>query len=338
MAIGGWRGRALLLGFPLAVMLLTMPSRGAPPARASWRLEWTDSAGARSCPSEREISGAIAGRLGYDPFRPDGERSVAAVLTTRGAGFAVELRFVDETGGGVTKRLESSATDCSVIAAATTLAVAIAIQEREGSAEDAGAESPPESAPPAAASAPAASARPHGDGGPSAPSPPEPPATLMAAGVVAIDLLPRAAVGVEVRGLARITRKIHLSGGLLYLPEVRRDERFDIGATLGRLGACYEAGRGGSRALYMCADARLGSALVIVHSLQPLEPGSRLMGGASLSALFVQRISLFSAFLGAELFTPIPRRAFNIAGTGERVFTFAPLSLFATVGVAVGGP
>ncbi len=109
-------------------VLVVGPRADAQTTLPSARLTYVRGAGAERCPDEAALRGAVAVRLGYDPFRADGSLQIAATLerASRGLVARVDVRGADGQPRG-TRELSGSATDCAALASAMTLALSIAI-------------------------------------------------------------------------------------------------------------------------------------------------------------------------------------------------------------------
>jgi hypothetical protein len=92
-------------------------------------LDYARGLGAERCPSEQAIQAGVNARLGYDPFSGAPERTVAATMTQGDADqiqATVELRAPDGTVQG-RQQLTAPGPSCDELAAATELAISIAI-------------------------------------------------------------------------------------------------------------------------------------------------------------------------------------------------------------------
>lgn len=112
--------------------------------RPSARLSYAKKPNAAVCPDEEGFRARIAGRLGYDPFRDDADRTVVVTFSREGGTYRAKLELKE--GGKVGTRVLTAA-DCNELASSTALAVAIAIDPLGGAP-----------AAPSASSAPSASA------------------------------------------------------------------------------------------------------------------------------------------------------------------------------------
>jgi hypothetical protein len=335
------RAPARTLGLAAA---LTMAAAAVPrPAQADdaretrlpWRLVWSQTDAAATCAGAVMTRRTVAERLGYDPFWESAASLVeVAVDREPGGTYTATLRFRDARGAETTKVLDSASRDCSVLGAATAFAIAVAIEESAQREPQEPAREPVEPPPP-----PARPARPPL---PAAPRPtpttdePTPSVALLASGAGAVGLLPRTAAGVDLRGRVGLGRGFALSLGLAHYPEVRLDDNFDIGATHGRAGLCVLAVQRGGTALHACAHAHLVSTLVIVRALQPIDPGARLSGGASVGPTLARRVGPLLLVVGAELFVPVPRLAFQLVGSERIVYTAPAAAFLFSLGVGVG--
>jgi hypothetical protein len=122
------------LGF--AVLLATgwaradpgAPGAAPPDAAHTARLTYVRGSGAEVCPDEEALRGAVARRLGYDPFRSDAPRSVRASVRVAGGGLHGEVQLGDASGAVMGARhLSAAGDDCDELVAAMALAISIAI-------------------------------------------------------------------------------------------------------------------------------------------------------------------------------------------------------------------
>jgi len=110
----------------LGSVLASGAAFGAPPRPIT--LDYQRGDGAGSCPEEESLRAGVAGRLGYDPFTSTAERHVAASVSGAGAGLQARIALTDDARGtSAERRLTSSQTDCSELAATMALAIAMAI-------------------------------------------------------------------------------------------------------------------------------------------------------------------------------------------------------------------
>lgn len=89
------------------------------------RLEYQAEAG---CPSREALARAIAGRLGYEPFADDAGDRLRAVIARDGARLRATIELLEAGVTTGTRELEGAPdADCSALASAVALAMAIAI-------------------------------------------------------------------------------------------------------------------------------------------------------------------------------------------------------------------
>lgn len=99
------------------------------------RLDYRRDASASSCPDEASTGAAVAARLGRLPFSQNAARTIFVRLTAAGDGFSVDITIENQTGAIEGRRtLRSEHSDCSELAAAMQLALAIAIDPMHASA------------------------------------------------------------------------------------------------------------------------------------------------------------------------------------------------------------
>jgi len=95
-------------------------------AVAPHRLDSRRESGAESCPDEQAVQRAVAERLGSSPFSSDATRTVSLRWRFSSGVYTSEVMVTNETGGTVgSKKLTSSAADCSELASSTALALAL---------------------------------------------------------------------------------------------------------------------------------------------------------------------------------------------------------------------
>lgn len=95
-------------------------------AVAPHRLDSRRESGAESCPDEQAVQRAVAERLGASPFSPDATRTVTVRWRSQGGTFSSEVTVTNDAGATVgSKKLTSTAQDCSELASSTALALAL---------------------------------------------------------------------------------------------------------------------------------------------------------------------------------------------------------------------
>jgi hypothetical protein len=127
---GIWFGVSAL---PRAITLLFLLAPWAAWAGERARIEVSRDDGAMSCPDEKQLSDAIASRLGYEPFSPDAELRIAVRFFREGRTFrgVVEMH----TAGGESKgarALASGTPDCQELAETAALTISILLDPRSG--------------------------------------------------------------------------------------------------------------------------------------------------------------------------------------------------------------
>ncbi len=131
-------------GVALIALAILGPSPAPAQSEREVRLLYQRKPGAETCPDERAVRDAVAGRLGYDPFREAAERTVRATVERLPRAFAGEvvLQGADGQPHG-RRRITGNYTHCEQLISALALTISIAI-------DPLGAARPLPSAPPAA--------------------------------------------------------------------------------------------------------------------------------------------------------------------------------------------
>lgn len=108
-----------------SAILLAVSVGAAPTARLSYEVR----PGVEGCPDEAWVRGAVAARLGRDPFDASAATAVRARID-RGEGPALEAQVEVERADGTTgrRRLDSPTGDCLELASAVELAITLAIE------------------------------------------------------------------------------------------------------------------------------------------------------------------------------------------------------------------
>ncbi|MBI2392148.1 MAG: hypothetical protein HYV09_21340 [Deltaproteobacteria bacterium] len=109
----------------------SLASMGGAADRPGAKLVYARKAGAAACPDETGFRALVAARLGYDPFRDDGERTVVVTFVREGGALRAKLELRDAAGKPAGARALSGA-ECAELAGSTALAVAIAIDPLGG--------------------------------------------------------------------------------------------------------------------------------------------------------------------------------------------------------------
>jgi hypothetical protein len=289
---------------------------------------------------------SVVERLRYDPFSEDTSRLVVGSVTHTRGRYVIALQMVDGAESFPPRQLESSIDDCSAVTQAAALSIAVDIEAAEGTGgDDAGNEpafakgssdaaadaralddgrnieparataSDAGEAPRAALTAEAEEPRPRRVG-----------ASASVGGAIAAGLLPRVAAGVDVAGVVHFSGPVSVSVGMSYFPEVQAaDPNFALGSTLVRGGACLDLFSWRNSGVTGCAHAVVGSTTLIVQTLQPIKPGSRLFVAPALGLRFSQSLGPLMLTLGGDVTTPFPRYQFDVLGTGRTIFA-APVA------------
>jgi hypothetical protein len=286
----------------------------------------------------------VRARLGRDPFANDAARNIEGSVTRDGQLWRAHLGVLGPDGTVLGSReLQSSEPDCSTLADAITLAVALVIDPRAAFASPSAESSlvprsPPTTPsptvpPPAVAVAPAPSSAPPAV---SAPPPPGPALGLSLRGAVALGLLPRAAFGIESAGELGLAARLGLSLGVSYFPEARTaDARFAFGLSSAFLGLCVGAVQTKGVRLAICGEGQVGAMHAIVYSVRPLPPGDHLWAGARVGprlALGLGRALWLEAGGLAEV--PLVRHEFTLKDQENPVFQSSPLAFAGTLGLS----
>ncbi|MET0593703.1 MAG: hypothetical protein ABW133_13450 [Polyangiaceae bacterium] len=141
------RGALSLFLFALTLGTSTLSS-----ASAASRLAYSRTPGAARCPDERAFRRAVADRLGYDPFFPWAEQTVAVDIFEEKGALRGKLSLVDRDGiVRGTRELKGGARDCEDLLASLALATSITLDPmavQRGGAPPAEGDTPPSAAPP----------------------------------------------------------------------------------------------------------------------------------------------------------------------------------------------
>jgi hypothetical protein len=116
-----WQGAllgALVLGTPCSAWAEEL----------TFRLSWVRGAGAEDCPNAEQLTSAVERRLGRDAFSEPALRHIEGSVARAERSWRVQLRVVgtDNTVFG-SRELEADGQDCSSIADAVSLAIALSI-------------------------------------------------------------------------------------------------------------------------------------------------------------------------------------------------------------------
>jgi hypothetical protein len=162
-----------------ALVTVVVALEGAAPPSA--RLVFNRGTGADSCPSEAEIRGGVARRLGFDPFADDAPKRIHCELERSGGLFRAHIKVTAASAAPVAeRRLVSPRKDCAELAAAVELALSVAINPASAAPPAADVE-PPRPSDAAVEPEPAPTAQPAVE----APLAPPPPALVTTAPAIA---------------------------------------------------------------------------------------------------------------------------------------------------------
>lgn len=298
------RDLLLRLALSAAMVVSAGTTEGAEPGRlepGGVHLSWVRAEGAGTCITPQSLQGAVAVRLGRDPFQGEARQWIEGVVFADGGGFTVQLFERDAAGNTVGARtLREVAGECRELDDAVALAVALIIDPtaKLGPQQDAGELEPQQEPGPSdqtAAPPPAASEIPPPAGRPcpactrcrAAPtgvaegragSPRSP--GLVVSPVIVGSVFPEAAVGVEAAVRAPVLgtqSPLVWQFGTLLLPEKRvRSGPADLGYGLTTYDAGLCAVSEGSLGWMACVTLDAGVIHTVVRSPEPLQPGDRL--------------------------------------------------------------
>lgn len=310
---------------------LAPASAGAAPRKAAASLAYVRRDGAARCPDETTFRGEVAALLGYDPFAEGDDGGVPTqararvelAAAPRGAGLVARLTLTNADGGAGERTLDSPSADCTELASALAVAVAMGVDPERFAAPPA---APPVADPPAPAPAP-----------PPAPTPVDtaapPPSTLHPFGAVgahvALGSAPSTTLGARIAiGLAfgatpsEQWRRPVLAAGA-GATTVALEGRLDAPASLeaadggrvttallaGGLALCHE------RRLVVCAlgsvGALRGSGEGVSVTLKTSEPWAAVGARAGVG---VPLGDLARAELAADVLAPLTRITLQLDG------------------------
>jgi hypothetical protein len=336
-----------------AALALEQRAAGAEPehaiaeAPASFRWSFVRLAGAESCPGAERIAAGVRSRLGRDPFANDADRNIEGSVVRDGQVWRAHLSVIGPEGAVLGSReLQSSEPDCTTLADAVTLAVALVIDPRAAFAPPSAEPVPPVAATPPATPLPVpVEQRPPVTAMPAtapppplpvAPAPADSPLAASLRGALALGLLPRAAFGVESAGEVRLAARFSLSVGVSYFPEVSTsDGGFAFGLSAAFVGLCVGTAQTRAARLAVCAEGQLGAMHAVVYSVRPLPPGDHLWGGARVGPRL--RLLLGGALwleAGGMAQAPLVRHAFVLKDEQDPVFQSSPLTFVGTLGLS----
>jgi len=120
--------RALVVALVTAAAVVTPVAARATP---SARLVYVRDAGAEDCPDEKALRGAVAARLGYDPFFLHANATLFAEVTRQASTYRARVKLVDENGNvRGARELVHEGGVCADLVDAMALTMSIAIDPR----------------------------------------------------------------------------------------------------------------------------------------------------------------------------------------------------------------
>jgi hypothetical protein len=106
-------------------LLFTPAAHASPQARLVYG---RSGAAVDSCPDETALRGAVAARIGYDPFFPTAPRTVIVTITPKGDRLVARVQLIDDDGHAQGAReLASAQPDCQSLFDTVALTISIAI-------------------------------------------------------------------------------------------------------------------------------------------------------------------------------------------------------------------
>ncbi len=294
-----------------------------------FRYAWARDEGAERCPDGPAIARDVARRLGRDPFvTVSGAPSIEAMVHREGSAWVARL-VVRDAGGALvgTREFTSTSADCTAIASAVTLGVALSIDP------EAALRPPPTEAPPA----PRLVTPP--EVAPARVAPPTPwwrRAGASARASVMTGLLPGAGVGVTLGAEGGPLPLLRLGAGMSFFPEsTTASGAYAFGLTTAWVAACLEPWRGARAAFGFCARVEAGALQAVVMRGIPRGAGQQVWGAGTVSArLRLHVAGPVAAELGLEATAPFARHRFNV--DGNTVFQQGVEGSFVALGGFVG--
>lgn len=299
----------------------------------SFELVWARGRGADGCEASEAIEQRVTRRLGRNPFSQSATRRIEAVIENVEDRWIARLHVRDEDGRSLgTRELTSDAEACESIQAAAVLAIALAIDPDAAIRPEPEASQEPVEAP--------APASPGPEPEPVVTVPATPPPAPVAARPVVVEptrlapdpswtsltlrggfasgLTPATSGLVGLRWSAG-SGSLALTADALWVDESdTEDGLFSFGLTAFGAGACYVAGSGEALSAGVCATAWLGSVHAVVREIRATDPGSRTFVATSFGATGRAVIAEpLHVELGADLFTPLIRKQYDVTGWDE---------------------
>jgi hypothetical protein len=309
-------------------------------------LHWTLGTSASECASTEAIQAAVRERLGRDPFEPGSSRIVVGHAERDGDRWLASLHLY--VGGALVseRSLVSTSADCSALARAVVLVVALAAQPAEGDTPFRDPDDPEastvrvECAPAITAEAPPPATE------AAACPPPPPPVTprarasmyLSAAG--GIDWVPGPWIGIRLGGHGALwDTDLEWSAALTYLPEtaaVTDTAAVLFGLTVFHAGVCWAPRISELVSIMGCVNIGLGALHAAVQRPMPIRPGDRFWIGTSI-ALATELLLVGPLFARLALAAEIPfiRSSFEVTGASQPIFQQLPVIPTAELGLGL---
>jgi hypothetical protein len=328
---------AWLVGAVILLPLTAFPRSSQAQVAASnagVHLSWTRSPEALACPDAGRVQADVVRRLRRSPFSEPSSVFVEASISKSGELWQAEIEMRDAEGASLgSRRVESDSANCTSLASAAGLAIALMI-DPDALLEPTPATPPP--APPPAQPDPA----------PGVP-PVEPAAqrprrlALVASLLLVSRALPRPALGGRLATELRLVGRLDASLALAVLAERRgilRGEDVSFGLLWGGLGPCYRLIDSATVKLSGCATFLFGALRSVVFDPSRART-SQLPWAAAAAGVRVGVSPLGPLQLdgGVDLMTPLYRRDYLVErAPGDHVSVFSDPALAGAAFVGVG--
>lgn len=318
------------------------------------RLSWVRGEGAEGCIDGEALARDVARRLGREPFGEPAAQRLEGLVVREGTRFVARLYERDASGALTGSRtIESEGADCPSLSSALGLAVALAIDpdaalapapapapgaapapapdSSESPSPEPASESParPAASGDAAAGTPTAASSREAGRDLAPPGERSPIASIGAALLLTVDLVPGLAPGMSIRADGVLSGPLHLTLGALATPEQRTDAR-----TSADFGFSWFAARAGLSLVTAIGPLSLavevaglvGSITAVVYSPIPAAPGGRLWGGLEVAGrLVLSLVGPLFAELAVGAIVPFVRHAFRVEGRTDVEFQEGPV-------------
>jgi hypothetical protein len=189
------------VAFVVGLAVLASAEAEAAPAT---RLVYSREPGAEQCADETALRGAIAARLGYDPFFPWAKTTLVANVRREGGAYHAHIALLDDKGlARGTRDLVDTREDCAELLSAMALGISIALDMLDPRPP---APAPPPEPPKPPEEPPRAEPAPPAPEAPPPPAPPPAPAVRIEIGmdgIAAMGILPAPAAGLDAFGRVR---------------------------------------------------------------------------------------------------------------------------------------